>query len=1236
MDPAKLMKLVLKLLKKAKVAIAKGGAFAYIGLAVLLLFLVGWPLWQWRKKKKEQASLTEAGGDTGQPAVVVPTLEPKELLNVHKKFLEALPGPFRRAIADFQPFVVLGPAGAGKTQLINAYTDCERQQKQFLGSQVSDPNLQIYLGSRVMVQELGPNVLNDTSPSARKALTNLWRVSFGNTRPPIVVVPLNLVELGNLTPDLSRNLAEVIRGKINLLSWTLNKPVEVRIALTHVDEVDGFVHLSEFAKRNGIALSVPLEEGSPGFMFEGQLQQGFAGFGRYVSLGLTTLESAEYRAMLRFLQAAPGHLPALARLLESLFAADPLTKPPLIGRAYFTGGEGHDQASNPFFAALEPPTGRRTNPLLWHEVAALLLFAIPVGWFAAGYVNEEKRWDEASTAINGYSASMAPEQEQRARGSIARFLSRKDSEPGKYFPPFFAPGEPVMKRKLSDSIRESRLRPALDEAIKGDWPHLTSLYHLGLLYSAQRSELGAFVRSNVREWSNATGLPEDLIEDYVNATESAYDQPVNLDDLPSRIDLDSQADAQAWNLFLRKLGQAMQRGVFESVDLDEAQADARRLLATVQKKQQLIGRYGEALGILKRLKKSTNFDYSGAYKPLIEQFHPSREYRDALAEQAAFLTMVASEALPMPPERPDTLGRFNAKLRVTMNTAPTPPHNYAFQFLGEDFAIPTGEWDQVILRSALRRHILTFIAQHSKVRGSVFFDPQTQFQPILMNPRNDGTAGFVGKGVLDGRFTARAFEKYVRPSLDDLSQLSKRLEAGSEEAKLLDSFVYSETDRYARAYSSAIIRYYKAFDVQARSASALQVLIRQMLAERSPFSDFLSVITQNTQLRYSGENPYYRPFEESLADFAGWYKLVTIDENGTAPEIDKYTAILQQIDEALTGPVIDALEGAPQPAEEGTEGVTAARLNEVLSPAGRMALAIIKGNPGNHRRQVQDWLDSVRLKGFMRKPFLAPIRELRQIGVRDIEQVISNVWSHRLLVSISDILNRFPFDPTSPVDVTPEMLEAGLHPEKGKFFQYYREYIEPLSATKNGVVRGARNLVVPNELYSTINAASRLSRALWKPDGTPQPYKLKVFPVAFNHSKDIRNVLTLVYLSTGSTSLFNFNQKQFGKALEIDWTRPQVSQIGVQLTNAITSSKTYPNAVVTRDSYWSFLRLLELGSATPPFWSWSFNTGGENGMTTVQFKLAQDPWALFRLRPEREKLPTAVKTASLAQSVPRP
>lgn len=1212
-DPVLLMVLVLL------IPLLIGGIVAFIA---------------WRNKRRAEQAL-RGGGPGSVPPEQAQTITPKALLSVWDRFLTGLPGEFRRAIRDFQPFVVLGPSLTGKTALIQAYTDCQRQQNQFLGSAVEDPNLQIYLGSSVLVHEVSSTLLKDTSTAARKALTKLWTRCFQDTPVPVVVVPIRLTELTRTPVDVLQSQAEVIRGKINLLSWVLNKRIEVRVALTHLDDLEGYPDFVEFAQKSGLPLSLPIDGEGPRYVFDKQIEEKFAGFERYLALALTRLPAAQYRGLLKFLEASPEHLPVLSRFLDALYSVDPLTKPPVAGPIYLTSASHRGtHTTTPFAARLLDGGQRRKNPLLWHEVATVLLVALPVGYFATGYYLERSLWLGAEKTLSTYTpASMSEVDEQRARAQIAHFTQRDLG--GRFiswFPAFFGSAQGRVEGLLIQKIRNDRIIPGLKKASGEEWAHLRTLYFLGLLQATRENELGTTALSNLRRWSSATGLPDGMIRDYIHASREGYEGEVNNEDLPDEVTINARDKDERWVLFLRTLQRGMERGVFESLDFKDLQDEAGQILADVRRTQGLVDRFAEAPRILAMLVRANGFRHKDRYERFFREFAPTPEYRARLSQQEAVLSRVAGAALPLPPDAPDTLERFCRKLKLALDEPPDNGAVIVFSVLGEELTFDPLAWSRVVRASSLRRHILTFIGQNAQNPYSIFFPVGTKLEPVLMNPRSDGNATFIGKASLDGMHTARAFDKYVRPPLHDLTLLRERFGPESEEERdQLDDFVYQEVERYARAYVTDLMKYYRAYNVSTDFPDAVLVLIRQMVSERSPFTDFLTVITENSQLPLEGSR-YDRPFHEAFEPFDSWKKLTATDDNARSTELGKYKAILLQLQSALEART-DPAGPAPAEAKSAEPPPEPTDLEMSVSPTGRVALTLLDKNaPRSFRGLVVRWLNDVSIPDELREPFLAPLREIERIGREDIQNVVAQVWQTRMLLSVGGVLRRFPFDQTSDVDATPQDLELVFHPVKGQFFELYRQFVKPISREKGEQITAVAGLKVPGDMYPFISAARRLADQLWLPTGEPKPYRLQVSPVPFENGQDIESVLTLVYLSTGSTSMFNFNQKAYEKTLEIDWTKPQTSQIGIQLTNVNTRRSSYPNPVVAQDSYWSFLRLIARAEAKPPYWSWTFR-GGDEGVagTVARFMVRGDPWAPFRLKPEQDKVPTKVASATEAQ-----
>src|SRR5205085_1132256 len=126
-------------------------------------------------------------------------------------------------ILFFQPFVVLGESASGKSLLISKYTDWKGQAAQFYPSYSVDPQLQIYVGSKAVIQEVPSTLLADTSTVARTALLRLWRPLF-RKREPIAVLTFSAAALRQATPESLRTQAQTLRGKLNVLSRIANRP----------------------------------------------------------------------------------------------------------------------------------------------------------------------------------------------------------------------------------------------------------------------------------------------------------------------------------------------------------------------------------------------------------------------------------------------------------------------------------------------------------------------------------------------------------------------------------------------------------------------------------------------------------------------------------------------------------------------------------------------------------------------------------------------------------------------------------------------------------------------------------------------------------------------------------------------------------------------------------------------------------------------------------------------------
>src|SRR5262249_7092532 len=83
---------------------------------------------------------------------------------------------------------------------ISRRVDWQGQASLFLPSYTADPLLQIYLGSRTVVQEISATLLQQTSRESHEAFRRLWKEAISPARPPTVVVVLKASALQTSSP----------------------------------------------------------------------------------------------------------------------------------------------------------------------------------------------------------------------------------------------------------------------------------------------------------------------------------------------------------------------------------------------------------------------------------------------------------------------------------------------------------------------------------------------------------------------------------------------------------------------------------------------------------------------------------------------------------------------------------------------------------------------------------------------------------------------------------------------------------------------------------------------------------------------------------------------------------------------------------------------------------------------------------------------------------------------------
>ncbi|NBD11118.1 MULTISPECIES: type VI secretion IcmF C-terminal domain-containing protein [Corallococcus] len=506
-----------------------------LGVVVALTAIgVGATVW-WRKRRDPAA---RAGSQK--------PLTSGQLLAIRKTFLSRLPWRYRASVRDFPTLVVLGPAGSGKSKLIETEVDWKRQERQFLPSYTDDPLLEMFLGPEVVVQEVSAPVLEDDSRHARIALRKLWKATFGRRHVGRVVIVLKAKWLLETSPDEVKRVTQLLRGKVNLLAEVCQASVETRLALTHMDELEGYADFAQLLRKHG----VPLELAVPPPGREGELAHALQPMEKYLALGLTSLAPDAFERLAAFYARGGEAFAVLGRFVSTLVESGSLAFPLKLERVYLSSPAQDARAAGALAVHADQPVDKLIARYRWTHLrrcaAIVAVGCLPV---ILAYAHFYRLLMRAQDKLDAFQVTVQrlEERNQSVSGSVVEAQTTEAVRAmedlwgaTRYWPPLehsFTDEWEELRARLARSIRMSYLKPMLEKCqdqcrrcpgrIPGCQPapsfsnratramplaatpehescHQESLcrpeqalYTLGVLYASRNENLGQFVLRSV-------------------------------------------------------------------------------------------------------------------------------------------------------------------------------------------------------------------------------------------------------------------------------------------------------------------------------------------------------------------------------------------------------------------------------------------------------------------------------------------------------------------------------------------------------------------------------------------------------------------------------------------------------------------------------------------------------------------------------------------------------------------
>ncbi|HZS39319.1 MAG TPA: hypothetical protein VFF06_20950 [Polyangia bacterium] len=1205
--------------------------FAVIGLVVGALPLI---IRLWRRWREERAarppsastSLARRDGNKRPDG-----LRADQLLKIWRRFLAAQPWRYRASIADYPSVIVFGAAGAGKSLLIDTQVDWAAQQQRFFPSATDDPLLQIYLGGKVTVQEVSPALLGDDSPSARRALSRLWRAWSGRRAPNVVVV-LDGEQLGRVSSAELRRQAQLVRGKLHLLQEIHRRPARVSVCLTHMDAVEGFAELQRVCKRHQLSSALELAR----FAGEGEAAPLFAPHEPHLPLALTSLPSAGYCRLVELFADAGQAGAALASFLVPLTEPSPLSAPPALDRLFLFAPDPELQVDRVFAAALAPqPTARRRIHLVRCAAAASGLAL----WVGGAHWHHARKLARAEAAVAELAQRAAPPTSQSPRSqfptsqfptsqlpspwpSTSQSSSLSPSETPSDGAPIDLPGAldradraladvrsaerwwPLLRwsarpqkhalaQSLVESVRAAYLVPALEQC-QGECREV-GLYGLGVLYAAPDDALGRLVGDHLRHFAANLGVPESAVASYLRWTERPWRQTPSLALLARLLSGGDLAGSEKpWRDFLDELEAA-----YDSADvtgrLADLQSRAQALAATLERSRTFVH-----VPALERL-------LADAAPPEVASLVRAPRRQETLA----WLTRNAGpvEGLLAMVQKGDPsaaqLGQMTAAAFVAHVDAllrDGGSERYVIE-LGRRYAFARPRWLELVARASVRAYV------------------QKPGYPFL--PRA-GAGGEPAADLVPDLYRRVVVEGSIKPALDEFG---KRLGASplpASDRSALAAYVLDQMSLYAQRYRDALLSV-ETFHLDVRTSAELHGAIAEMTQPSGGLQRWLRRIAEDADLG-ALETPYLRPLGDAVAPLAPLVRLVKPGRDAGPGPLGRYVALVGKLARELAGVERDPnatggvalaalgtppLPGASAPPAEESEG-----LARVLSPVGRVSAAMLLEPEQSYLAQVKVWLDEVGLSGELRRPFVEPFDRVLDFGVPEIEAALAAQWN-RQWNAVSPMFAKYPFRRGARRDVAPEELDALRF--GGPFWTSFRAMLAPFCVAR-GTTWSARAPLVrpvrlPSGMLARVNLVARLARIFWDKEGKRAPLELSVTALPLPKDLGADGYVTMSFLRAGGASVFGFNQRPMSRTFAPAWWSSEGASMGVSFGDG--AFKAAPDrSIDVAESSWSFYRLLERARSSDEVVAWVIPDGFRHRAVTLRFVVHGDPvalrpWTLF-------------------------
>lgn len=1100
----------------------------------------------------------------------------KSFVSVWKRFISQIPRESRPTINSYQHFIILGGPKSGKSELIRGLIEQSQDLYPFDTSYTQDPDIQFYLGPNQVIQEISFASLEDKTIKGRSRTIKLWKKMYVR-RDPIIVIAYDCLSTGQASLRDRQRLAQLIAGKISLLSEIVKKPIRVRIALTHLDKIPGYVEFARFLKQENLTFEISLSSDFQSNTLEAYIKKFFED---YVTKMLTSTSNRDFLKLITYSKELPPHFYSIEEFLRALVSRVSFENAIELDSLSFTSNQESSSSFNPFQWTRNPSMEIFFRyPLLKHQLASFGLLLILVAPLSHHFFKEQDQLELSNKIIDHLNLY------HYHKGQSDLITTYVDSyDQGSKWNAFFKLnffGEKLVdnRNRLAKSIRKHYIVPEYHRAVLEHGSEFKCLYFNALMHASSKNNLGRYFLENSQEIAAALNLDETILKAYILSCQrpNGNSESFNFDQANPFIPI---ASFGPWLNFFKKIDEISNQQIFMEQNFDEIVKDCRKLMFAVDRlkndprpshvahlfmEDAPIEGQKENIQVISWI--GLNLDYLSSFLQFIE------------------------ETAAVPVEIEDmNISQLFAKMKQMSAFTTREDKPYPFTLQNQIFLFHTKVWSDLVVVHNVERAIKKYIVLNANSSGNIFFKNTTEaspLQPILMT----SFPYFTSDTQIPGRYTKLEYEYKVKATAEKLAHWIESLNVNPEDKKRFATFLVHEILNYVKTYQDHYEKYFVSCDIENISLENLKQTIQGLTLDSSNFHDFLKHICEQTSA-----------FSEPIMNLKNMRDLNQFDFLTTVLSIESNQAPYAKYQAVM----VDLLRDLESPSANGQ------RQSETnLTNLAKITSNMLQNNEQSYVLRMKQTLSEMGVPVKFQTAFLKPILHLYRLGLPDLKRCTEYDWSMKFETHINRLLSKFPFNPNSKETLSYQELEDTIHP-KSVFYKKLQEVMSASCHKVDGtwVPLDKLDLHLDENMLTKVNQIQRVVDLLWDLEGNAQAIPLNFELIPFQNGPDDNPIVVQSYIVIGDQVVRNLNQAPILQTLKIEWWKTDNCTVGVELMNKYTNTSVHQNGPQTNGP-WSFFELLRNAQMDRTTVTWNIANYAKDQNYQVALKFDKNPiWVL--------------------------